>query len=996
MTSTSCATNVDGFHGHVTVDSCSATVGPVTPRVSPTSEWESGPRAPRSYPVCVRSPEPRLLPRYPGRGALLAWPRRRSKVTDGRVGEGGDGAEGARQTTMTDAELLRAAATPLTRGAAFGRYLVLSCVGEGGMGVVYAAYDPDLDRRVAVKLLRLDAEREEARLLREARAIARLQHPNVIAVHDVGLFEGRVFVAMELVEGTTVAQWLDARPRDWRAIVDVFVQAGRGLAAAHAVGLVHRDFKPANVLLGRDGRARVVDFGLARSADSSREFVDGGGDATATAGSLETLTRQGALVGTPAYMSPEQLAGGAAVPQSDQFSFCVALYRALYAQRPFGGEDMAAIRIEVEAGRLRPPPKDSRVPTWIRDAVLRGLATDPARRWPEMDDLLAALARDPVKARRRRIAAVAVVIAVVAVALGYRALRRHDSLVCRDAERRLVGVWNDARRSAVHAAFAATGKRYAEDVFHTVAKALDRYTQAWVFERTDACEATRIRGEQSELLLDLRMECLDHRRDQLSAVVDVLTHADDTVVQRAVQAMPTPNEIAECHDTEALRAVVRPPPDADARVRVEQGRTVVNEATALRHAGKYRDAIAKATAAVERARALGYAPLEGEALYELGLAEEYTGALQKAEKTFADAIAATERGRNDVVRAKCLVSLAAMVGDDLARYDDAERLLSIAQGVVTRVGGDDVLRAQMLEADALIAADRGNAAAAIPIWREVLALRERALGAEDGKTAVAHIDLGESLRGTGQYGDAMKEYQRALAILQSAYGPWHPLVAFCWNDMGAAMNDLGDSAAALPYFRRALEIREASLGPTHPDVAKTLSNIGIILTEIGEEERALPLIERALVLKQKIFGLDHPSVARTLLARANLELHRGRFVDALPWAERSLAIREKREAGTRYLAESLWLMAAVRLGLRQPAHALPLAERSVTILEKQKDVLNLAVARFVLARALAANHRDPQRARQLATQARETLARDCGPDGRRRLPEIDAWLRQHG
>jgi serine/threonine protein kinase len=284
----------------------------------------------------------------------------------------------------------------LPRGAQVGRYVVLDYLGRGGMGMVYAAYDPDLDRKVAIKLLHVGASETasegESRLLREGQALARLQHPNVIAVHDVGTFQGQVFVAMEFVDGLTLRQWLQASPRGWREIAAVFSAAGHGLAAAHAAGLVHRDFKPENVLVGLDGRVRVLDFGLARIEIS--EAPEG-----AERNAAGSLTLTGAFLGTPAYMAPEQYARGTTDARTDQFSFCVTLYEALFGQRPFHGTTIAELELEVK----RPPSPPSRmdIPDWLRLLVLRGLSANPEARFLSMEELLFALDADPESLARR-------------------------------------------------------------------------------------------------------------------------------------------------------------------------------------------------------------------------------------------------------------------------------------------------------------------------------------------------------------------------------------------------------------------------------------------------------------------------------------------------------------------------------------------------------------------------------------------------------------------
>jgi hypothetical protein len=313
-------------------------------------------------------------------------------------------ADGGPTPSSGEAELDLAARVRLAslRGAMFGaaaeppkigRFVLQEALGAGGMGIVYAAHDPDLERRVALKLVRPDAAAaasSQARLLREAKSMARLSHPNVVQIHEVGVWEGRVFIAMELVPGRTLAAWLAAPGRSWREIVAVFVAAGRGLAAAHEVGVVHRDFKPENVLVGEDGRARVTDFGLARGelgdvTPGDRPASDALADLAGAA-----VTASGAVMGTPAYMAPELFVGGPATAASDQFSFCVALYHALHGVRPFAGADRAELMRSVIAAR-REEPARLRIPRAIHRALVRGLAPAPADRFKNMHALLAAI-----------------------------------------------------------------------------------------------------------------------------------------------------------------------------------------------------------------------------------------------------------------------------------------------------------------------------------------------------------------------------------------------------------------------------------------------------------------------------------------------------------------------------------------------------------------------------------------------------------------------------
>ncbi|MBC8067257.1 MAG: serine/threonine protein kinase, partial [Deltaproteobacteria bacterium] len=270
-----------------------------------------------------------------------------------------------------------------------GRFVVLERLGAGGMGVVFSAFDPQLDRKVAIKLLfdRRADERERARLVAEAKAMAKLAHPNVVGVYEIGEHAGRVFIAMELVQGRTLRAWIRERPRSWREILAMYLQAGRGLVAAHAAGIVHRDFKPDNVLVGDDERARVLDFGLARLvAQPSSEDADASSASTSEA-SITKLTRTGAVLGTPAYMAPEQIQGGVIDELVDEFAFCIAMWEAFAGERPFAGASVQALFGNVTRGELRKPPRGA-LPGWIEAVLRRGLAADRERRWVSVVALL--------------------------------------------------------------------------------------------------------------------------------------------------------------------------------------------------------------------------------------------------------------------------------------------------------------------------------------------------------------------------------------------------------------------------------------------------------------------------------------------------------------------------------------------------------------------------------------------------------------------------------
>ena len=458
--------------------------------------------------------------------------------------------------------------------------MVIDPVGVGSMGAVYAAYDPELDRKVALKLLRAGILDGGAggdlgpRLVREAQALARLSHPNVVTVHDVGAFGDGIFVAMELVEGGTLASFLHEARRPVRQIVDVFCQAGEGLAAAHAAGIVHRDFKPANVMLGRDGRARVGDFGLARAAEGAPPALpDAGMDERATA-----ATRTGALVGTPAYMAPEQWEGKPTDARTDVFGFSVALYEALHGSRPFAGETPAELLAAILRNEVRPAPEGARVPAPLRRILLRGLRADPPERYPSMRAMLDALGARP---RTLRVAALlgAGILSLALLAVG---LRRPAPLpVCVGAEAAWGDVFAPASESAVHRSFAGTGSKSAEFAFGTVKRTLGDYQRAWIAMHRDACEATHVRHAQSDAMLDLRMVCLESRRRDAAALVSVLSAADEKMVLDTPAVLGSLPPVASCAETPSLLSPDPPPSDLEERAELGRLDAEITRARAL-------------------------------------------------------------------------------------------------------------------------------------------------------------------------------------------------------------------------------------------------------------------------------------------------------------------------------------------------------------------------------------------------------------------------------
>jgi tetratricopeptide (TPR) repeat protein/predicted Ser/Thr protein kinase len=881
----------------------------------------------------------------------------------------------------------------LAAGAHLGRYEVTSLLGVGGMGVVYAARDPDLNRSVAIKLLRPESEPGLAaplrqRLLREAQTMAQLSHPNVVSVYEVGESGDQIFVAMELVEGRTLRSWLADEKPDWRTILAAYRQAGQALAAAHAVGIVHRDFKPDNVLIDQKGRVRVADFGLARTdSDRTEPATEPDGKLAASLHVSGKLTQTGMLIGTPAYMAPEQLLKEPANALSDQFSFCVSLYEALWQQSPFVGNTIAELARSVVAGELRQPPRNSRVPVWVFRALAKGLRPSPSDRYPSMDALWVALDRDPARVRRRWLVT-ASMLGLAAVAGGTLIRSRAQSRVCRGAAQKMAGVWDEDRQQAVHKAFAVTGKPFAEAVFNAASATLDEYRRAWTGMYTDACEATRLRGEQSEDAMELRIECLDHRREELGALVDVLTHADAQVVARAPAAVASLPGLDQCRNVDALRQVVPPPPSPQAHQRVATLRSRLAEATARESAGRYSEALELADSIAGDARQLGYAPVLAEALFVRGAVQGDTGHQGAAITTLLDASVAAETGRHDHALADSLMRLVMTLAQQ-GRFAEAHDYARLARAAVARAGGDPKLEVWLDQQEAVVLSSEGRYDEALALQNRLLPRVEQLFGPDHRKVAVLLNNMGLTYSKKGDPDRALPLFQRAISIYEKANGAGHPSLAMNWNNIGGSLSDKGDYQGALEAFERAHAIFESAVGADHPDTAMALSNMGMTLAELGQPERALTLIGRAHAIEIRANGTEHPNVAWLECDLADVLLKLRRTDAALPHAERCLTIRERTLGSDHpFTAWALKLDGECRLARGERARATQLLERAVAMLEHHPGVLgDLPKVRFTLAKALWVGGRERPRARSLARAARDQFEPIRA--------EVDAWLAKH-
>jgi tetratricopeptide (TPR) repeat protein len=941
----------------------------------------------------------------------------------------------------------------LRRGTSLGRYLILEPVGAGAMGVVYAAYDPQLDRKVALKILRESAfpgpiaSEGRERLLREARAMARLSHPNVVAVFDAGVVGEQVFIAMEFVEGLTLRRWLGERPRLTGEVLHAFVEAGRGLSAAHAAGLVHRDVKPDNVLVDLQGRVRVTDFGLARAAPEAfgppspelrarLEIVPPALPGDSGPSDWVNLTKYGTLAGTPAYMAPEQIAGRGADHRSDQFSFCVALHEALFHELPFEGESPEAVVFAIAMNRLRPLPKGPVVPAWIAPVLRRGMAANPEDRHPDMQALLAALSRDPARARRRWLVAGAASLAAAAVASAfalYAARSPGPVAACRASANRMALAWSSERRSAMESAFLATGLPYARDAAKGVASILQRYVEGLQAMSAEACEAVRVRGEQSERILLLRNACLERRLDELTKLVDLLSKADAKIVERAVGASQELRGVEGCADLDGLTARAELPPDPQKRRAVEELRGRLAEAKALLDLGSFPRSLELATAAAAAAKELGYAPAMAEALNLRGDAEARIRDPKTAEGSHYEAIAAAEAGHDDLERARGWVRLVRVVGRLAGRHEEALRIGALAEAVVARLGrGREALLSELLANRAWILLEQGHHVEAAAAFRSALDVRRAASLPQDRADANALNGLAAAVNMAGAWAESLEYFRQALAILEGIYGPSHPDLIAPLGNASTTFLEEGKLSEAQSWAERALRIRDAVFGnevqqvspifnmslisyelgkfdeavslarravdlqsaaPESADLAYAHVDLALVLTGRKEADAATSEARRALALAEKLLGKDHPFTATALTMLGVCAHERRAFAEALPLYRRALEIRE-RAFGKDHFTVALTLveMGRALVAVRQYAEAIPGLERALKIRKAIRvDPCFPAETAFLLAQALWETGRDRAEALRLARDAREGFARSES-FRRREVASVDAWL----
>ncbi len=790
--------------------------------------------------------------------------------------------------------------TGLAPGTRMGRYLVVDKIGEGGAGAVYAAFDAKLDRKVALKLLERGAggpmrtvDPRWPQLVREARMLAKLSEPEVVTVFDVGESGGVAYLAMEYIEGGDLAAWIAqhrgpeaTEPRGLRDALDLMLQAGAGLAAAHGAHLVHGDFKPANVLVDARGRAKVSDFGIARlraaadgasqdtldthqsrHGDTGREAGEGGPTDTTGPG-------PGAhWIGTPAFMAPEQFDGVPPSEGTDVYAYFTALFQAVYGVLPWRTRSV----LELAARKAHQPPDRPpgvAVPRWLDALLDRGLDPDPRRRPPSMQAALAAL-RSGMRRRRTGLIVAAGSVAVLGglSPLAFGGWGSSQGSLCETE-----GFGWSAHRTDVRERFESVGHRAPDQAWSRVDARMTSLQDAWAQAWSRACAA-----HSSPTIQQQSLRCLERQRRQAQAQVDAWTSGGGEpegaggveLVDRASRAAAALAEPDDCLDVQALAQGVQLPEDPELAQAVTRARAEIDTAVALMRTGNADAALPAAREAFAAAEATAFAPVQSEAALVLARVQERLGDLEAATETMEHAYFEAVGAEAHDAAAQAATRLVWMVGVRLERHDEGLLWAQHAQVALSKTQGR---RDQLMANIGGLHERKGDYALAESSFEAALkATPEDALD----DRGIVHQRLGDLLRTQGKTDRALAHYDQVVALWTEALGAAHPNVAIARSSRASGLSRAGRNEEAVAEYRAALDELEGSLGPEHPTVSAALVNLGITLKNLGRWEEAEAVMRRSVAIDAELFGPEHLKTADRREALGRLLTRRGQGAAAL-------------------------------------------------------------------------------------------------------------------
>jgi eukaryotic-like serine/threonine-protein kinase len=901
--------------------------------------------------------------------------------------------------------LLRSLADGEDAPARLGRFEIGRLLGEGSFGSVFEAYDPKLDRTVAIKVLHRGAvanDAQDERLVHEARIVAALNHPNIVAVYTAGRHEGRAYVVMERISGGSLADWAATRARSVAEIVEVFQQVAAGLAAAHRAGVMHRDVKLSNIMVGTDGRVCVTDFGLASASSlTSQSALD------VATGRVQMSRR---VVGTPAYMAPEVLAGQAPDARCDQFAFCVALFVTVFAATPFGDELPAQALLR---GARLIKPASPRVPARLWHVLVRGLSRDPQERFASMDAVRSAFAP------RRRTPFGVLALGSLSCVAAVLAMGASEPASCDQRVQALVGhSWSDARRESA-----------ASVLPPNAIASVDAYMASWADAAVRHCEADRSRANARSDRVSL---CLEERSSTIAALADEWARGDEHVHIHATRAIATLDPIETCAVRSRVARSTSSAHDAEARA-IRQALSV---ADARMRTGRANEAMDALHGLEDRARTLGRSDLEVVAGMYLGRVLEALGRYEDAAAVLQDAFFKAEGIGEDALAAQIAVRLIVVLGTRSMQPQEALHWSRTARAALTRLEPpDERLHLAWLRMSAMTLFVAGRYAEARPLLEEAVAHGLEHLGEDDVMVAGARANLGLLLLRLDEPAEALAHFEPALQTMTHIHGPVHPdvadmllnrgaahldtnaidaaiadqtsaleqhvelsgpshpSVAAVHHDLGNALMDAKRYEEAVEHLRLAEAIWSRVLGPDHPDVAMAAGSLGRGLAELGEYDRANEQLDRAIMIYERAHGREHPILIYPLLGAASVSIARDDYDRAARLARRALELTE----ATLESDHSVWTFAESILGealLRRGdvEAALPRLERALVQVERTdpSNTVRRARLQYLTGRAQLEAGRDRSSAFALLAVAKADLESEDDVDELRQ--EIDDLL----
>lgn len=906
----------------------------------------------------------------------------------------------------------------LPPGTPVGRYVILSTLGVGGMGIVYSAFDPELDRKVAIKVLRRATDSDDYRqqLLAEAKSMARVSHRNVAAIFDVGTVDERVFLAMEHIDGLTLKDWGTAKERAENEIISAMVAAGRGLSAAHRAGVIHRDFKPANVLMGSDGRVVVTDFGIAHAV-ADEDLASG-----------ERSTK----VGTPAYMAPETLKGAASDSRSDQFSFGITLYELLYREHPFAGRSRQ-IPQAIVAGDRNDPPREARISAHVHSVTSRALSHNPSDRFSSMDELLSTLTGDDGSVRRRRWIGAGLGAAVFGAGIVALVLSGDDP--CGGFGERVNRVWSEPVRERITKAFRDSAVPYASEAYELTERALDAYANSWVAAQSSSCRADTANSSETQEVRILRAFCLEGRMKRFRSTVALLEKADASVVEKAAEAVRALPTIRDCEDIEALSREVPPPDDPLVAGTVEELRVRLADAQSAFNLGAVESGIALAQQVVEDSKTIDALAVRAEAqllygqfLHTSGKSKEAVATLRDAIyssvaadydvlsfegwNALADALGAGDRdieggklagrnaeaywqrlGRDGFLGAKLYTQRGMTALSDVKLDESLEHLTQALKYLESSAYDDNPLEVRILGGLAAVNAKSGRLKEAVAFNRRAQTLSATLYGSLNPQTLNLQLNRGNLYYLSGDYGAALETHRELLKKYEGLYGPDHKDTARTVFNVAVVNLALGNNEDALVMLERAVRIRTSTLGPKHPSTLRGEQAVVHTLKELARYGEAVTRAEAVLAAQRETLGEEHYDIAYSLVTLAEILGLQGRTTDGIRVGSDAVAmIGRVMGEDHPFRGEALTTLGAIYGQAGRRDQALAHFESAIeTLKDYDGDATLIAKARFSWAKAAWTDSAKRARALEEASRAEKIFTESkTGSDDE--LAQLRAWL----